>query len=78
MSSPNVSQLNDAAAAAFPGTPTLTGNGAMTGLHLYHAQNSICSQKVRAVLAATSQPYTSHLLNIFKGETYDPAMSACG
>lgn len=43
------------------------------GLHLFHAPNSICSQKVRAVLAQLSVPFGSHVLDIFSGETYDPA-----
>ena len=51
-------------------------------LRLFHAPNSICSQKVRAVLHHLDIPYWSHLLNIFAGDTYDPAyvrvrMSGC-
>lgn len=42
-------------------------------LHLFHAANSICAQKVRTVLAHHGIPYRSHLLNIFAGDTYDPA-----
>jgi 2,5-dichlorohydroquinone reductive dechlorinase len=50
---------------------------------LFHAPNSICSQKVRAVLAHHGMGYRSHLLNIFKGETYLPQhvrlrMLGCG
>ncbi len=41
-------------------------------LHLFHAPNSICSQKVRAVLAHHGLPFWSHTLNIFEGETYAP------
>ncbi len=41
-------------------------------LHLFHAANSICSQKIRAVLAAMQQPYVSHQLDIFVGDTYNP------
>lgn len=40
---------------------------------LFHAPNSICSQKVRAVLAHHNIPYRSHQLNIFEGQTYLPA-----
>ena len=40
---------------------------------LYHAAGSICSQKVRVVLAQHRIAYTSHLLNIFSGETYLPS-----
>jgi 2,5-dichlorohydroquinone reductive dechlorinase len=39
---------------------------------LYHAANSICSQKVRVVLAQLKLSYSSHTLNIFAGETYLP------
>ncbi len=41
-------------------------------LHLYHAANSICSQKVRTVLAHTKRPYESHIINIFEGQNYHP------
>ena len=40
---------------------------------LFHAAGSICSQKVRVVLAQHQIPYTSHLINIFAGETYLPS-----
>lgn len=40
---------------------------------LFHAANSICSQKVRAVLAHHGIPYRSCVLNIFEGQTYLPA-----
>jgi 2,5-dichlorohydroquinone reductive dechlorinase len=40
---------------------------------LYHAANSICSQKVRVVLAQLQLSYSSHALNIFAGETYLPS-----
>lgn len=39
---------------------------------LFHAANSICSQKVRAVLAHHRLDYDSHLLNIAAGQTYLP------
>ena len=39
---------------------------------LFHAANSICSQKVRAVLAHHAMPYVSHDLNMFIGQTYLP------
>ncbi len=47
--------------------------GPDTTLHLFHAANSICAQKVRTVLAHHRIPYRSHELNIFAGDTYDPA-----
>jgi 2,5-dichlorohydroquinone reductive dechlorinase len=40
---------------------------------LYHAPNSICSQKVRVVFAAKGIPYESRSMNLFEGETYLPA-----
>lgn len=40
---------------------------------LFHAANSICSQKVRTVLAHHNIPYRSYILNIFAGQTYLPA-----
>jgi len=74
--------LHDSLSARFPGNPAGGPGGQPEKLHLYHAPNSICSQKVRAVLAHTGQAYESHLLNIFEGESYDPAyvrlrMSGC-
>lgn len=65
--------LHHSLAARFSGVP-VAGDGELPGsLHLYHAPNSICSQKVRAVLAQTGRAYESHLLNIFEGDSYDPA-----
>lgn len=40
---------------------------------LFHAPNSICSQKVRAVLAHHHISYRSQQVNIFEGQTYLPA-----
>lgn len=40
---------------------------------LFNAPNSICSQKVRTVLAHRSIPYRSQHVDIFEGETYLPA-----
>lgn len=39
---------------------------------LFHAANSICSQKVRCVLAHHRLPYLSHPINMFLGQTYLP------
>ena len=74
--------LHDCLTVRFPGTPVGGQSGQAEKLHLYHAPNSICSQKVRIVLAQTGQAYESHLVNIFEGESYDPAyvrlrMSGC-
>lgn len=41
-------------------------------LELFHAANSICSQKVRSVLAQHALAYISHQLNLFEGQTYLP------
>ena len=40
---------------------------------LFHAANSICSHKVRVVLAQLEIPYRSHVLNIFAGQTFLPS-----
>lgn len=71
MTAPHIPALHEEAASAFPGERALGGERPAT-LHLNHAARSVCSQKVRAVLASQSQPYASHLLDIFKGHTYDP------
>lgn len=42
-------------------------------LELFHAANSICSQKVRVVLAQHEITYLSHTMNIFAGHTYLPS-----
>jgi 2,5-dichlorohydroquinone reductive dechlorinase len=48
-------------------------HGEIPRFALYHAANSICSQKVRVVLAQLKLSYSSHTLNIFAGETYLPS-----
>jgi 2,5-dichlorohydroquinone reductive dechlorinase len=45
-------------------------------LHLFHAPNSVCSQKVRTVLFEAGAPFLSHQLNVGKGDTYAPAYVA--
>ena len=47
--------------------------GASPPLDLFHAPNSICSQKVRSVLAQHGLAYVSHPVNLFEGQTYLPA-----
>ena len=47
--------------------------GAEPRFELFHAANSICSQKVRTVLAHHATPYRSHTMNIFAGQTYFPS-----
>lgn len=53
-----------------------TAHGAVGSEHpryeLFHAASSICSQKVRAVLAHHGYPYVEHTLDIFLGQTYLP------
>ena len=44
----------------------------MPRFELFNAPNSICSQKVRAVLAHHHTPYRSQLVKIFVGQTYLP------
>ena len=39
---------------------------------LFHAPNSICSQKVRAVLAVHNLPYASRELSLLAGDSYRP------
>lgn len=66
-----VERLNADLASRRP--PSLVGEGATTPRYvLYNAPNSICSQKVRVVLAAKGVPYESRSLNLFEGETYLP------
>lgn len=47
-------------------------NDGMPRFELFHAASSICSQKVRSVLAYHAIPYTSQSLSIFQGQTYLP------
>lgn len=54
----------DVQRAADTGTPRF---------ELFHAANSICSQKVRTVLAHHGQAYASHTVKLFLGQTYLPA-----
>lgn len=60
------------ASRRFSGKPVIFANNLKPTLHLFHAANSICSQKVRAVLAQTQQSFISHEMHIFAGDTYDP------
>lgn len=54
--------------------PELIGraSGSKARFELFHAPNSICSQKVRAVLAHHDMAYMSHSMSIVAGETYLP------
>jgi 2,5-dichlorohydroquinone reductive dechlorinase len=40
---------------------------------LFHAPNSICSQKVRAALAYLGEPYSERTIDLFAGQTYLPS-----
>ena len=46
--------------------------GAAPRYELFHAANSICSQKVRCVLAQHRLAWISHPINMFEGQTYLP------
>lgn len=68
--------LDDDFQALLARFPAVVANGpadAAPRYRLFHAASSVCSQKVRAVLHATGRPYHSHLVNIFAGESYEPA-----
>jgi 2,5-dichlorohydroquinone reductive dechlorinase len=74
MSDTGLVNIQEALATRFPGVPVPIGVGKRPPhLHLYHAPNSICAQKVRTTFAATGQSYVSHSLNLFGGDSYDPA-----
>lgn len=55
------------------GTPELR---ALTGLHLWHAGNSNCSQRVRLVLAEKWLPWTGHPVDLYNFEHATPAYRA--
>lgn len=59
--------------ARFPAAIANGPAGSDPRYRLFHAPSSVCSQKVRTVLHALEQPYHSHLVNIFAGESYAPA-----
>ena len=40
----------------------------LTGLHLWHAPISSCSQRVRIVMAETGKTFESHLVDLERGE----------
>lgn len=48
----------------------------LTGLHLWHAPMSSCSQRVRIALSETGQDYESHLVNLEKDEHASPEYQA--
>ena len=48
----------------------------LTGLHLWHAPMSSCSQRVRIVLAETGQGFESHLVALEKDEHASPEYQA--
>jgi len=54
------------------GEPKGAQAGETPRYELFHAANSICSQKVRVVLAHHAMPYVSHGLNLAIGQTYLP------
>ena len=62
------------AARALGGKGELIGSdrGEPPRYALFHAANSICSQKVRCTLAQHDLPYLSHPVELFQGQTYLP------
>lgn len=57
-------------ASRFP--PEHIGVAGAATYSLFHAPNSICSQKVRATLIGEGVAFNSHTVNIIAGENYDP------
>lgn len=53
-------------------TPTNKSVTALDGMHLFHADISNCSMRVRMVLAEKELPWTSHHLDLRKKETVTP------
>lgn len=49
---------------------------ALTGLHLWHAPLSSCSQRVRITLAEAGEQFESHLVDLEKGEHASEAYQA--
>lgn len=54
------------------GEPVRAKPGEVPRFVLFHAANSICSQKVRCVLAHHGLPYLSYSVNLLEGQTYLP------
>ena len=48
----------------------------LTGLHLWHAPMSSCSQRVRIVMAETGKTFESHLVDLERGEHASKAYQA--
>lgn len=61
--------LVEQARQAVGSSGTVIGAGAPR-FELFHAANSVCSQKVRAVLAHHGVAYVSHAMRLFDGQTY--------
>lgn len=49
---------------------------ALTGIHLWHAGNSNCSQRVRLVLAERDLAWTGHIVDLYNFEHATPAYRA--
>lgn len=60
------------ATAALNSPGEVIGDDPSPRYELFHAAASICSQKVRCVLAQQQASYVSHLLDLFLGQTYLP------
>ncbi len=74
MTTQDLDTLVAGARTALGDQPRLVGEeaGASVRFELFNAPNSICSQKVRALLAHHAMPYLSHSMNLFTGQTYLP------
>ena len=68
-----LAELTREARGALGSIGRVHGGPAAPRFELFHAASSICSQKVRAVLAHHDLPYIDHELSIFAGQTYLPA-----
>ena len=68
-----VSAVAAARAAVRDAAPVHDGGADLPRFELFHAASSICSQKVRVILAHHRLQYIGHQLNLFAGDTYLPA-----
>ena len=73
MKQPHEWVLSDARTALDGAGARVGPEGGTPRFELFHAANSICSQKVRTVLAHRGLAYISRPMNLFTGQTYLPA-----
>lgn len=67
-----LTRLLSQASEALASRGEVVGDDASPRYELFHAAASICSQKVRCVLAQHRLSYVSHPVNLFLGQTYLP------